>query len=299
MSKASRIGGAIVLAVGSLSVPAAAEDYYEPNDTPGSAYDLSYDEQRWLSRIAGQGEQWDDDWYRVYAGYGYERLVLDLRYDRYWGDIDLEVYDSSGWLIEASFTASDDEYLEVIVPYAGDYFVRVHWSNNGNTYDLWWDDLPAYGNWDDAYEPNDSIYEAYDISSWAGYSLSDIAGRGRQSDDDWYAIYVPGDTSDLELELRFDHSAGDIDLELYDPWGGRVSASQSSSDGEWINLSYPAPGYYSVRVFYDSDGNTYDLSWRTYGSYNSSSQGGHGGSGAGLGLTLLLALLAGAKACRR
>jgi hypothetical protein len=287
MVKAMRISCALALAAVATAV--SADDYYEPNDYLAQAYDLSWDERRWLSDHAGPGEQWDDDWYRVYADYGYERLVVDLRFQDYWGDIDLEVYDSGGWLIGASRSTRDDEYLEVLLPYSGEYFVRVYWGDDGNTYDLWWDDVSVYG--DDAYEPNDSIYEAFDLSSWEGYPLSRIAGRGRQSDEDWYAIYVPGDTDTLEVELRFDDSAGDIDLELFDPWGGRVSYSHSSSDGEWLSLSHPAPGYYSVRVYYASRGNTYDLSWRAYRGYGASyGSSGHGGGGTGLGLTLILAV---------
>jgi hypothetical protein len=293
MSRTARIIVASLLAAAMSQQPVTADDYYEPNDSPDWAYDLSWDERRWLSSIAGAEEQWDDDWYRVYVDHGYERLVLDLRYSEYWGDIDLELYDASGWRIDASYSSSDDEYLEVVVPYAGEYLVRVHWSNSGNTYDLWWDDMPTYSYTDDAYEPNDSEYQAYDLSSWEGYALSEIAGRGLQADEDWYSIYVDGNADSLEVVLRFDHGAGDIDLELYDAWGDRISYSQSSSDGERITVYDPAPGYYQGRVYAASRGNTSDRTWRTDGSFGSGHYGSgvRGGGGSSIGLVLLLAIM--------
>lgn len=43
----------------------AAEDAYEPNDTQGTAYDLSSHENTWLADITGLGAAYDDDWYKI------------------------------------------------------------------------------------------------------------------------------------------------------------------------------------------------------------------------------------------
>lgn len=295
------IAGRLILigALASLAGTASAEDYYEPNDGPGSAYDLSWYEGYWLSEVAGYGEQWDDDWYRVYVDYGYERLVLDLRYDASWGDVDIEVYDSYGWRVARSTTGSDDEYLEVIVPSSGEYFVRVHWSDRGNDYDLWWDDLPHDPWWDDAYEYNDSRSSAFDLSSFEGWWLSDIAGRARQSDDDWYLIYVPHGSDSLDVDLRFDHQAGDIDLEVYGPGGELVTRAQSSSDDERLTIHSPRPGYHTLRVYYDDDGNTYDMYWRTWRRPSGGSpvhrDEVYGGGSSGPMLLVLLTLMLGTR----
>ncbi|MEM7061677.1 MAG: leishmanolysin-related zinc metalloendopeptidase [Cyanobacteria bacterium P01_B01_bin.77] len=119
----------------------AGDDSYEQNDFFSSAYDLSADEQVWLSDLSGLGVQSDDDWYKISVTPGYENVIVDLQFTDSEGDIDLALYDAMGQFITSSISTSDNEYIDIVVPESGDYYLQVYYDDAGNAYDLWWDDL--------------------------------------------------------------------------------------------------------------------------------------------------------------
>lgn len=126
----------------------------------------------------------------------------------------------------------------------------------------------AKGGWEDSYEPNDYRSSAYDISSYNGWWLSSISGSGYQWDDDWYEIYAyPG--SYITVDLRFIDYEGDIDLELVNDTGSVVASSRGTSDDEYLTYTVPsfssAGSSYYIRVYYDDNGNSYDLKWSATG----------------------------------
>ena len=45
-------------------------------------------------------------------------------------------------LIASSCSETDNEYIDVYVPNNGTYYISISGGNAGNTYDLWWDDVP-------------------------------------------------------------------------------------------------------------------------------------------------------------
>ena len=114
---------------------------------------------------------------------------------------------------------------------------------------------------DDAYEENDTLGEAYDLSGAEGTWLSSIAGMGIQADDDWYEIDVTSGEERLVVDLRFTHAEGDIDLAVHDANGAEVVDSTSVTDDEYIDTLLPSSGTYYIRVYYDDAGNSYDLWW--------------------------------------
>ncbi|MDY6913795.1 MAG: Ig-like domain-containing protein [Planctomycetota bacterium] len=115
------------------------DDAYEENDSRAEAYDLSDHQATWLSNLDGPGIQADQDWYEIFVPAGQERVFVDCRFDHLMGDIDIGLYDSAGNLLDGSYSFSDDEYIDYVVPGSGAYFVRVAYSDWGNEYDLWWD----------------------------------------------------------------------------------------------------------------------------------------------------------------
>lgn len=120
---------------------------------------------------------------------------------------------------------------------------------------------------DDSYEPNDTLQTAYSPLPSATW-LSTISGQGIQLDDDWYEIYVSGANGlTVQVDCRFAHANGDIDMSLHRADGGFVAfASQSSTDDEWIEAEVPEAGHYYIKVYYYLSGgttNTYDLRWST------------------------------------
>lgn len=125
-------------------LPVPLDDNYEENDTQATAYNLSSNEQTWLSNLNGLGVANDSDWYQIYVDSGFENLVVDLQFTHADSDIDLRVYDTFGNVVASATSGSDNEYLDTILASAGTYYLEVYpYSGSGNTYDLWWDDLPA------------------------------------------------------------------------------------------------------------------------------------------------------------
>jgi hypothetical protein len=115
------------------------DDNYEPNDQREFAYDLTEYEQTWLSEIDGHGVQWDDDWYEIYVSSGNSHLNVELTFTDALGDIDIAVYDAYGSFVEDSTGVSDNEYIDVDVS-VGTYYLKIYFGDDGNSYDLWWDD---------------------------------------------------------------------------------------------------------------------------------------------------------------
>lgn len=115
---------------------------------------------------------------------------------------------------------------------------------------------------DDAYEENDTLNDAYNISAYNGIWLSTVGGQGVMLDDDWYEISV-GDGL-LEIDLTFSNMEGDIDLYLHDAAGGQLAASEGIVDNEHISFGVlTGTGTYYIRVsaFPAATGNLYDLMW--------------------------------------
>ena len=316
------------------------EDNYEENDTLPSAFDLSSDEDTWLSTIGGPGYQVDDDWYEIYVSSGYELVQVEAQFTHSGGDINIGLFDSMGILQDDSTSTTDNESINFTVPSAGTYYIEVYGSNTGNEYDLWWDNLSppaqtltvsksgtgsgtvtsvpsgidcgsdcseayAYGTsvtltaspdsgitfagWsgdcsgagtcvlsmtadrsatavftdssDDNYEPNDTPITAYDLSLKASIWLEDINGMGIQADDDWYEITVTPGNERVLIDVQFTHSAGDIDVALYDSTETCLADSISTTDNEYINHVVPSAGTYYIKVYNGNAGNEYDLWW--------------------------------------
>ncbi len=331
------------------------DDAYEDNDARTSAYDLVNNETEWLTDINGTGVQSDEDWYEIYVNSGYERVVVNCTFDHSQGDIDLALYDSDGFSVDSSSSTSDNETIDTTVVSSGTYYIRVYFSDAGNTYDLRWDDKGTTSNsppaeptnpspvdgatvpgtsqslsvdvsdpdgdtmtvsfydasddseignntgvtngttsvtwsglspattyqwyavaqdgdlsntsvtWsfttDDAYEENDNLSSAYNITSNDGSWLSFIDGPGIQADDDWYQIYAFSGSERLVANCTFDHSQGDIDLRLYNETGVELATSHSTTDNESIDRTVSSEGFYYLELSYGNAGNSYDLWW--------------------------------------
>ncbi len=239
--------------------PGPTDDAYEENDADTTAYDLSAYEDTWLSTIGGYGIQYDYDWYEIYVDTGFEEVLIDLQFTHAAGNIDVGLISSSLTLIAASTSTTDNEYIDVIVPSGGMYYIYIEGDDMGNTYDLWWNDT-APGTGDDAYEQNDLPVDAYDLTSYDETWLSTIAGMGIQFDYDWYEIYVPMGSERVLIDCTFTHSLGNVNIQLWNTTGG-LTASFTTTDDEYIDYIVPSAGTYYILVYGDDTGNTYDLWW--------------------------------------
>jgi hypothetical protein len=247
----------------------ATDDAYEENDTQGAAH--AFGEQTLLSTISGFGVQCDDDWYEITADN--DRIVVDCTFSDAAGDIDISLHDAAGTVLDSSSSITDDEHIEFVVcpeqggPGFGTYYIRVHFGDAGNDYDLWWDDVPDVNCGscvpDDAYEENDTLGTA--VAFGEQTFLSSISGTGLQCNDDWYEITVNNDR--IVVDCTFTDADGDIDISLHDAAGTLMALSTSVSDDEHLEFSVcpelggPGFGTYYIRVYFGDAGNSYDLWW--------------------------------------
>ena len=243
-----------------------AEDNYEDNDVYTDAYDLSSYEDTWLTEIAGLGTEHDYDWYEITVVPTHMRVTIDCLFVDTHSDIDMELFASDGsTYIDSSFTSSDNEHIDVIVPSPGTYYIRVWGEWNNAIYDLKWEELPYL--FDDNYEgisgtQHDSP-NGYNLVPYKNDWLSTIFGLGIQSDDDWYEIFIGAPYLRVMVDCTFTDADGNIDLSLYNPFLQLVTTSSSTTNNENIDIIVPSPGYYKLRIFGDNSMNTYNLRWNS------------------------------------
>ncbi|MCK4381253.1 MAG: PPC domain-containing protein, partial [Candidatus Lokiarchaeota archaeon] len=113
----------------------------------------------------------------------------------------------------------------------------------------------------DFYEPNNNFSTACNISSYEASWLSSHNGTGTQEDEDWYIIDLDPGEERLKVVLIFNHSEGDIDIEVYDWNGIFIAGNYSTSDNESLVRDIYPDGNYYLRVNGSNAGNTYDLWW--------------------------------------
>jgi hypothetical protein len=224
------------------------DDAYEQNDFDWEAYDLSPWPDMWLP--FGLGIQSDDDWYTVYLDPGEEKIHVELSFSHAAGNIDIEIWYWNGTFtyLTGRYSLDDNEYLDEFVPWPGTYYIKVFGDNNGNSYDLWWEDLSIAGE-DDLMEENDDFWSSAEVHPDIHYGLKLI-----YSDEDWFHIFLnPGDT--IEVNIYFNNMEGNLELELYDPSNFHRAESKTMNDGEHISFTLDSgdeSGNWRIHVYHAS-----------------------------------------------
>lgn len=108
------------------------DDGYEQNDTQATAYDLRG--RTWID----DANQKDSDWYLIGGTTIPRRLHLNCLFVHDEGDINLELYRSSGQFVAGSYSTDDNEYIAMNIPAGEEYYVHVFHGNQGNAYELRW-----------------------------------------------------------------------------------------------------------------------------------------------------------------
>ncbi|MDA3924770.1 MAG: hypothetical protein PF904_08745 [Kiritimatiellae bacterium] len=234
------------------------DDAYEPNDSRAEAY-TGLSSNQWLSTVAGAGIAEASDYYRIIVPDRQEKVSVECTFSHAAGNIYIVLFDSIG-LIDRVDSASNNETLtDVQVPGPGTYYIQVYGTGD-NSYDLRWS--TTYWDYDDDYEPSDSISEAYTglaSNQW----LSTISGEGVAGDFDYYEITVPDRQEKVSVECTFTHADGNIRLELFNEIGNPLAYMDSADDHETLtDVRVPGPGTYYIRV-YGTGRNPYDLRWNT------------------------------------
>jgi len=234
-----------------------ADDQFDddgPNDEWYLADDITG--YNWL-----YGRQFNNDWYNFTVDAGVERLVIDLQFYHFDGDINIEFYDNGSFTVPvlSSYSFTDNEYINYLIPnisIQNTYYIKILGSNWGNGYDLWIKHLP----FDDFYEDNDDWINATDLSApteediWHWDLIS--------NDDDWYKVKVDGGEMRLIIEVDHDNAQGYIEFDIY--YYDNITPLNwiAWTDDSWWEMNVAREGEYYIHIYGDFAGNQYDLLWK-------------------------------------
>jgi hypothetical protein len=189
---------------------ACEDDVFEPDD--------SYRDATVLAGPAAFESAWscprNGDWYAIRANAG-QVLSAQAAFDPTEMNLDVQIADTAGaTMAEANFVLVAPEYVSVVVPQTGTYYVAVFPRDTtdraGAGYDLTVElDSPG-GCAPDTQEPNNNgTTQARALSAGTLTALSTCT----VNDYDWFRVdLVTGQT--VTLDLLFDNAEGDIDAWL-------------------------------------------------------------------------------------
>jgi len=233
------------------ATPTCRDDALEENDTAATAATLS------PGQVAAQICGGDDDYYGFSLNVG-DTVSAQITFTAANGDLDLQLLDPSGQVVDSSTTASgNSEAVDHVAVVAGRFVLRVYgYRGAANGYQLQLTVTPAVPTCrEDGYEDNDSQAAATLVTAGT------YGGQICTADEDWFAVNLnAGDT--LDVNLLFTHANGDLDLQLRAPDGTVLRTSASVDDNEEI-LGYVVAnaGRYALRVRgYSGAENSYRLS---------------------------------------
>jgi hypothetical protein len=182
------------------------DDIYEENDlrlNSPDVYEGNYPNLQCL----------DDDWYRIYL-FSNVQLVVRIEFIHAYGDLDLEVYDSMGNLIDYSWSVND--YEEIIINPATDniYYIYVYgYQGAVNSYELEIEFTSIFtgpggiGPPDDIYEENDNLGDAVLLSAGTYTNLMCL-------DSDWYQYNIQPNTYYIIFSIDYNPYYGHPGLEV-------------------------------------------------------------------------------------
>jgi hypothetical protein len=217
-------------------------DSLEPNDSTDTAtYDTTsiYEGLQICSA--------DLDYFRIDGSFGDLVTVTVDGFSHSSGDLDLWLVSSTGTILASSAGLTDTEVASFCLNDAGRVYARVFgYSSAQNRYDLTIERAPASCCSDDDLEPDDTVASARPLVG------TDFEGTVCPGNDDFIAIPVASGGT-LGVQIVFDSTVGDLDLELLDSRGTVLASSTGTTGIESIETTV-AGGTYYARVFGFADG---------------------------------------------
>jgi len=104
-------------------------------------YQPSRWEKQWLSDILGYPpvvDFGDGDWFAVDVQEDSVLVQIECQFVHDDGDIDLILYDASGYEVAEAISENDNENIEYQIDYGGIYYIQVYTNGNSNEYNLKW-----------------------------------------------------------------------------------------------------------------------------------------------------------------
>ena len=195
----------------------------------------------------------DDDWFALDGVFIGDVITGDFTFDDGEGDIDVELIDPLGVVVDLGSSNSDDETVSALAGLPGTWLLHAWLATDdgltlGNSYDFELTLVPVECE-DDALEDNDDELNPLAISSGFFSSLASCP-----ADEDWYVASLDAG-GEILVDLFFDHQEGDIDAELIDPGGAVIATSSSTDDDEQLGpWTVSTSGDHLIVVYLASDG---------------------------------------------
>ena len=245
-----------------------ATDWAEPNDDRLAAYDLgAVTTERSVFDLSIHATG-NDDWFCFQTeGNGPEDYVA-IEFLSSAGDLDLELYDSSGTLLDTGPSTTDIEQITLAGLTNGTYYVRVlgyngatnpHYNlticSTGSALDPDWLEYPEPGNYSFAYAVDLRQFVATaNVPNLTIHSTSDV--------DFFEFTMTEAPSADNSIALHFAHAQGNLDLELYDASYTLIASATSTTDNELLPLDGLPVGRYYLKAFGVAGAtNRYELSF--------------------------------------
>lgn len=186
------------------------DDAYAPNDSLGTAYDLSAHERTWLSGLLGLGIERTNDWYRITVKPGELRVRVQCRFKADDGDISISLHNEYGSELDHSYRVSGSDSINYIVVKSGTYYIKVSGDYSSNTYDLWWDDAPPDAPGPKAGDVDESgAVDALDVQLVINTTLGKAVPASSRPDVDY-----SGTTDAADVQLVVNAALGrEVDLD--------------------------------------------------------------------------------------
>ena len=236
-----------------LSLPRASfsADRFEVNNTLLTATDLKkLSEAISFSSLSIHNGS-DIDWYRFETvAAGSDRHFLEMRSSTELGNLEFELYDSQGVLLERTNGWDEVEKISLRGRPIGSYFIRVI-GISGATSDYQLSlQVPTITIPADAYESNNQREQAFNLRGVEGRRRLENGTLHQAGDQDWFRFELLATASSSHYVLAdFRQALGDVELELYDSQGRLIRTSTSSLAPESISLAGLTAGVYFVRLF--------------------------------------------------
>lgn len=226
----------------SLPTALVADDRYEENDTLATGADLGL---RYGTTLVSSLVSNDVDWYKFTTrAPGTTADYVQINFANIRGDLDMELYNSSGTLLGTSDGTTNLEKVSLYGLKAGTYYARVFGYNGAlnPSYSL----RVASAGSDDRYDQNDTQLTARNLGTLTkGQNFADL----QAVDDDWYKFTTTRTGTNASfVQIGFNGSDADLDLRLYNAAGGLINVSNGFGNSEFISLDGLAKGTYLIKV---------------------------------------------------
>ncbi|MGI0483228.1 clostripain-related cysteine peptidase [Geminocystis sp. CENA526] len=242
-------------------------DRFEVNNTLGTATVLRqsgiYDS---LTIHKLEDQTLDQDWFSfTLSKDGTINDYIQINFDHGLGNLDLLLFGSNQETsLRTSTGLSNLEFISLNGLVQGTYWAKVEGKSTSPNYSLTLqaplsgfepDVVTILPDWAEA---NDDFGTAYNLATYLVSGATNSNIRGEQSfenlnvheagNDDWFKLTSVGN-GDLEVTISFDHSLGDLDLEIYDSNQQKLSHSLGNENSESVKITATAQAEYFIRVF--------------------------------------------------